>query len=333
MDRRRGALPSAASFRISARMSIVTETVLFVFGLVGLGYLAGLAGYLKPQVGESLAEFAVGVALPLLLFNTMSSADFRGAVPWKLWAAYFTAVVFAWTAGHLITTRFFGRDAQAGVVGGVSSAFSNLLLLGIPFMQGVFGKAGVETLSLVIAVHLPSMLMASIVLFQLFGRDGTLHPMQALKVFARKMAGNPLIVGVLTGLAFRLAGLDLPQFAERIVVSLAGIAGPLALFAMGLGLRRHGISGSVAPALALSLVKLVLMPAVALGASLALRLPPEVVRVVVCAAALPAGVNSYLIATQFGTGQALASNVMTIATAGAVLTVSGWILVLDRLLP
>lgn len=314
-------------------MSIVTETVLFVFGLVGLGYLAGLAGYLKPQVGESLAEFAVGVALPLLLFNTMAGADFHGAVPWKLWAAYFAAVIVAWTVGHLLTTRVFGRDAQAGVVGGVSSAFSNLLLLGIPFMQGVFGQPGVETLSLILAVHLPSMLMASIVLFQLFGREGALHPLAALRVFARKMAGNPLIFGVLAGVAFRLSGLELPQFAERIVVALAGLAGPLALFAMGLGLRRYGISGTVLPALALSLVKLVLMPAVALAASLALALPPDVVRVVVCAAALPAGVNSYLIATQFGTGQALASNVMTIATAGAVVSVSGWILVLNAVLP
>lgn len=314
-------------------MSIVTETVLFVFVLVGLGYLAGLAGYLKPQVGESLAEFAVGVALPLLLFNTMAGADFHGAVPWKLWTAYFAAVIVAWIAGHLVTMRLFGRDAQAGVVGGVSSAFSNLLLLGIPFMQGVFGHAGVETLSLILAVHLPTMLMASIVLFQLFGRDGTLHPAEALRVFARKMAGNPLIFGVLSGLAFRLADLELPLFADRIVVSLAGIAGPLALFAMGLGLRRYGISGTVMPALGLSLVKLILMPAVALGSSLALGLPPDVVRVVVCAAALPAGVNSYLIATQFGTGQALASNVMTIATAGAVVTVSGWILLLDAVLP
>ena len=52
-------------------MSPVVETILFVFGLVALGYLAGLTGYLKVQVGDALTEFAVGVALPLLLFRTM----------------------------------------------------------------------------------------------------------------------------------------------------------------------------------------------------------------------------------------------------------------------
>ncbi|TIU23951.1 MAG: AEC family transporter, partial [Mesorhizobium sp.] len=42
---------------------------------------------------------------------------------------------------------------------------------------------------------------------------------------------------------------------------------------------------------------------------------------------LPSGVNSYLIAVQFNTGQALASNQMTIATASAVLTTSFWLTV------
>ncbi len=60
------------------------------------------------------------------------------------------------------------------------------------------------------------------------------------------------------------------------------------------------------------------MPAVALGAALLLDLPPMTAKVAVAAAALPSGVNSYLLAVQFGTGQALASNQMTIATACAV---------------
>ncbi|TIT76533.1 MAG: AEC family transporter, partial [Mesorhizobium sp.] len=50
-------------------------------------------------------------------------------------------------------------------------------------------------------------------------------------------------------------------------------------------------------------------------------------KVAVVAAPLPSGINSYLIAVQFNTGQALASNQMTIATASAVLTTSFWLTV------
>jgi predicted permease len=96
---------------------------------------------------------------------------------------------------------------------------------------------------------------------------------------------------------------------------------------MGLGLCRFGISGNVRPALALSALKLMLMPAVALGLVWLLGLPPLSAKIAVVAAALPSGVNSYLIATQFNTGQALASNQMTIATACAVVTTAFWLTV------
>lgn len=310
-------------------MSPLLETVLFVFGLVALGYLAGATGYLKAEAGDTLSQFAVGVALPLLLFRTMLSADFQGAAPWALWATYFAAVAVAWTAGHLVITRIFGRDGQAGVVGGVSSAFSNLVLLGIPFMLGVFGQEGFEVLSLIVSVHLPTMMMASIILFQLFGprRSEPVHPLRIIGDFLRKIVQNPLIVGILAGLAWRATGVPLPSLANRFVDALADIAGPVALFAMGLGLRKFGISGNVRPALVLSGLKLLLMPAVALFFAWLFGLPPLPAKVAVAAAALPSGVNSYLIAMQFGTGQALASNQMTIATACAVVTTAFWLTV------
>ncbi|MBA3448254.1 MAG: AEC family transporter [Pseudaminobacter sp.] len=308
-------------------MSPLVETVLFVFGLVALGYLSGLTNYLSVETGDALSQFAVGVALPMLLFRTMIEADFHGAAPWSLWATYFTAVAVAWTAGHLTTTRIFGRDSQAGVVGGVGTSFSNLLLLGAPLVLGVFGQDGFEILSLIISVHLPTMLMASIILFEIFGRgqDGSVHPIHIVRDFLRKIFTNPLIVGILAGLLWRATGFALPNLPARLVDALASIAGPIALFAMGLGLRKFGLSGNIRPALTLSALKLFLMPAVALGVAWALGLPPLSAKVAVAAAALPSGVNSYLIATQFGTGQALASNQLTIATVCAVATTAFWL--------
>ena len=125
------------------------------------------------------------------------------------------------------------------------------------------------------------------------------------------------------------AGLPLPELAARLVGALADVAGPVALFAMGLGLCRFGISGNVRAALALSALKLLVMPALALALVWLFGLPPLTAKIAVIAAGLPSGVNSYLIATQFGTGQALASNQMTIATIFAVVTMSFWLVVVQ----
>lgn len=311
-------------------MAPLIETVTFVFSLIALGWAAGAARYLPASAGEGITSFAVAVALPLLLFRTMALADFAGAAPWALWGVYFAAVAAAWGMGHLLMTKIFGGARQLGVVGGVSSAFSNLLLVGIPLVQGVFGPAGFATLSLLLAVHLPLMLLASILLFQFFGAPGeTAGVRAAARQFLRKVAAHPLVVGIVAGLVWRVTGLPLPQLAGRLVDALSGVASPLALFAVGLNLSGFGIRGQLAPAFALSVTKLVVMPAAALGLALLLDLPPAVAKVAVVAAALPAGVNTYLIASQFGTGQAIASSVMTITTAAAIATVSAWLLILQ----
>lgn len=309
-------------------MSVLTETILFVFGLVAFGYLSGTVGYLKTEVGDALTSFATGIALPLLLFRTMAVAGFHGSAPWALWTTYFTAVIVAWTAGHLATTRVFGRNSQAGVVGGVATAFSNLVLLGIPFITSVYGQGGFEILSLIISVHLPVMILASMILFEVFAERGRHNSAFAVAwLFVKRMLTNPLVVGILVGLLWRIADLPLSGLLQRFVDALANIAGPIALFAMGLSLRKFGISGNVKAAFSLSLLKLFLMPSVALLMAWLLDLPPLAAQIAVAAAALPSGVNSYLIAMQLGTGQALASNQMTIATALAALTTGLWVAV------
>ena len=307
-------------------MSSIAETVLFVFSLVGLGYLAGLAGYLKAETGEGVADFAVNVAMPLVLFRAMAAADFHDGFPWGFWGVYFAAVIVTWTTGHIIVTRLFGCDPQVGVVGGVSAAFSNLVLLGIPFVLGVYGQPGFETLSLLVSIHLPTMIMASIILFEVFGkRSDPAGASALLRMFFARISRNPLIIGILAGLLWRATGEAMPALPSRIISALADIAGTIALFAMGLSLSRFGLSGNIRLALALSASKLVLMPAVAMVLAWVVGLPPLTAQVVVAAAALPSGVNSYLIATQFGTGQALASKQMTLATLLSVVTLSFWV--------
>jgi len=201
------------------------------------------------------------------------------------------------------------------------------VLLGAPFILGIFGASGFEVLSLLVSVHLPIMMMASIVLFEMFGRGSgeTVHPLRVVKSFLRRLFINPLIIGILAGLGWRFNGTPLPDLIERLVDTLADTAGPVALFAMGLSLRRFGISGNIRPALALSGLKLFLMPALVLVFVWLLGLPPLTAKVAVMVAAMPSGVNSYLIAVQFNTGQALASNQMTIATASAAVTTAFWL--------
>ncbi|AKH99809.1 putative permease [Hoeflea sp. IMCC20628] len=310
------------------------ETILVVFTLIAIGYGSAALRVLKPATGDGLSDFVFTIAVPLLLFRIIATASFDHGAPWALWAAYFTSVLVTWIFAHFIIRTGFGRDARSAVVAGVTAGFSNLVLLGIPFMTGVYGEEGLAILSQLVSVHMPVMMGASVILFEwALKRDGasteTKSVLTLVTGFLRQLFSNPLIIGIVGGFLVRLSGLDIPVVADRVIASLGSVAGPLALFAMGVSLQGYGIRGQVPQAVSLVVLKLMLMPAVALGMALLLGLPELQAKVVVAAASLPAGVNCWLIANRLGTGQRLASTSMTLGTAAAAATTGIWLMIAE----
>ncbi|MEO0497355.1 MAG: AEC family transporter, partial [Pseudomonadota bacterium] len=151
--------------------------------------------------------------------------------------------------------------------------------------------------------------------------------------FISNLFSNPIVVGILAGWAWRLTGWPLPELADKLTAQLASVAGPVALFAIGLALIQFGFRSNFRQALATASVKLFFMPTIVLGVGLLVGLPPLALQVAVASAALPSGANPYLIATHFGTGQGLASNAMTIGTAISAASVLFWLLVVQTIAP
>lgn len=318
-------------------MPAFTETIIVVFTLIALGYAASAIKLLKPATGDGMADFVFTVALPLLLFRTIAHSDFEHGLPFLVWTAYFAAVFVTWTAGHLLTRKFFGRDVRGGVVAGVTASFSNLVLIGLPFLSGIYGEPGLAVLSQIVSIHLPIMMAASILAFD-YGmrRDGLLDRPSDMLALARRFCSqlltNPLIIGILCGLLVRMTGLTVPRIADEVIVKLSAVAGPLALFSLGMSLHGYGIRGQIPASALLVALKLVFMPAVALVAAVLLGLPEIAAKVTVVAASLPAGANTWLIATRFGTGQRLASTSLTLGTACAAVTSGVWLAIAEAVI-
>ncbi|MEF3007359.1 AEC family transporter, partial [Pseudomonas aeruginosa] len=67
-----------------------------------------------------------------------------------------------------------------------------------------------------------------------------------------------------------------------------------------------------------SVLKLLVMPAVAWGVALAFALPPEQVLIVVTLAALPTAQNVFNFAQRYGVGEILSRDVVFISTLGCL---------------
>jgi len=317
-------------------VSDIAVIILSIFGLIGVGYGVAKTGLLRDSVGGALAEFVFTLAIPVLLFRTLMNADFHGVAPWSLWITYFSGVAATWSLSHWLIRRLFGRDARSGVVAGISASFSNTVLIGIPLVQTVGGDRGMVALLIILSIHLPVMMLASIVANEWAMRadgivSGELKPRELLARFASTLAKNPIVIGILAGVLWRLTGLGLGPVLSRIVDSLAQTAGPMALFVAGMGLARYGIARNIPQALMITTLKLMAMPAVVLAAGLLLSLPAPYLAAAVITAACPTGVNAYLLAVRFGTGQAISSNAMTLSTGIGAISTGLWLALLHAL--
>lgn len=309
-------------------MSDVALNVLPVFALILLGWVLVRAGYLREELGEGLGEFVFRVAVPVLLFRTIAEADFAGGAPWRIWVAYFAGVAVTWAIAHLVATLGFGRDRRIGVLAGVSAAFANTVFIGLPLVSRVVGEDGLVAISVLLSVHLPTMMIAGTVLMERAERkEGVREPQslsELLLGIVRNLVRNPLVIGLFAGALFHTGGVPLVGPVKVMVDQVAGMAAPAALMSIGMALVRYKVAGNARIALAMTALKLLLLPGCVYVACRLLGLTPEWTAAMVLTASVPTGVNAWLLANHFGVGHALASSTITMTTALGVFTVSFW---------
>jgi malonate transporter len=306
----------------------VAFNVLPIFALILIGWLLVRTRYLRAELGDGLGEFVFRVAVPVLLFRTIAEAKFGGDSPMQIWIAYFAGVAITWTAAHLVATLVFGRDRRIGVLAGVSSAFANTVFIGLPLVSRIVGEEGIVAVSVLLSVHLPVMMIAgSLLMERAERREGAREPQKVTALLvgiAKSLVANPLVVGLVAGALFHVGGVPLGGPAKVVIDQIAGVAAPAALISIGMALDKYKVGGNARIALAMTALKLVLLPGSVYVICRLLGLSPEWTAAMVLTSSVPTGINAWLLANHFGVGHALASSTITMTTAIGVFTVSFW---------
>jgi predicted permease len=308
-------------------MTNVLAIVLPIFGLIALGYGAAKAKLISERAGDGLADYVFALAVPALIFRTLSESKAPLTdSPWGYWASYFAAAAIVWAIGMIVARRVFSRDAREAVVHGFCSAQSNTVFLGIPLILQAYGDAGAVPLFLLLAVHLPLMMgTASLLIESADVRDDGFR----FGPFIKMLATHPILLALFAGVLAQLFGVRAPQAIKPILDGLAVSASPVALVAMGLALSRYGFSSDPKAAFVSAVLKLVFHPLlVFVFASYVFTLEPVFTGVATLFAALPSGINGYMLAVRYRAGERFSSNAIATSTLLSVITVSVWLIVL-----
>jgi len=292
-----------------------------IFGLIALGLIVRRLDILDDQMGESLSKFVFTLAVPALLFSTLSRSEMPEVQPWSYWGAYFAGVAAVWLIAGLVSRKLFGDSRAGAVVAGFTAGQANLVLVGVPLILSAYGEAAAAPLFLLIGIHLPITMTVATLLLE--GREASL-----VKIL-RKLARHPIILAIIAGWGVRIGGLDFPGPIWTMLEMLGSAAVPGALIATGVALHRYGLAaGWKMPAL-IAVLKLIVHPAIVyLLAFHVLDIPPLWGATAVLLAACPTGINAYLLAQNYREGVALASGSVFLTTVLALATSVFWLAVL-----
>ncbi len=303
-------------------MSTLLGTIVPVFGIILVGFLAARAK-LVPEGGvKGLVHFVFNFAIPVLLFRSLAHVQLPEHVPWGFVVSFYGGSFTCFGLGMVLGRTVYHRELDEQVIFGMSAGYTNLVLLGIPILLAAEGPAATLPIFLLIAFHSPTLMPLSTGLIQ-WARGGEVSAGRQIRAALRNWVENPIIMGLLLGLVVNLAGLPIPKSVDRMTELLGSAAIPCALFATGGSLAGYPLNGDLGPALLLGAVKVVLHPLLVWTLAVpVLGLSGLWVKVAVGMAAMPTGVNTYIVAARYEAAPGLAARTVLLSTLLSVGTLS-----------
>lgn len=255
-----------------------------------------------------------------MLLRTLAGAELPPEPEWSLILAYFSGAGMVFALGLALARVAFRRRGAEPAIFGISGAFSNTIILGIPLVLQAYGEAAAVPLSLIVAFH-SALLFTATTIGAEVGIGGMVSGAGLARNILKGLASNPILWGIGGGIALNLLDLRLPTLVDRMAEILGAAALPAALFALGANLATFRLAGSVREALVLSGLKILLQPGLVwLLGSHVFALRPLSLTVAVTVAALPTGINAYLFAARYGAAVPASTSTILISTLISVVT-------------
>lgn len=295
-----------------------------IFFTMLLGLFFRRIGLMDEGFVKKMNQFVFVASLPALLFEDLSAVDFVEAWDTRFVLFCFFATLLSIGLTVLLSFLLKDRSAQGEFV--QASYRSSAAILGIAFIQNIYGDAGMAPLMIVGTVPLYNV-MAVVVLSFMKPDRGKLDRKLLLKTL-KGIVTNPILLGIAAGLAWSALRLPVPVILEKTVHNVAVLATPLGLMAMGGSLEFKKALGQIRPAVAASLIKLVGLAALFLPIAVSMGFTQEKLVAILVMLGSATTVSCFVMAKNMGHEGTLTSSAVMLTTLGSAFTLTGWLFLL-----
>ena len=311
-------------------MSQIYTNLAPAFLLILLGYLTTKTRYFKVEWSDGMTSFVHHIAVPALLFTVISRFSFYELLHPLMVLAFYSGVVLNFFLIITLLVIFFRKDQERASILTFSGGFGNTVLLGIPLAISVFGVEGSLPIYLIIAFHTPLLSLAQALLVGIFKKNNGSE--SRLQSILKELGRNPIILAVVFGVICNTLDLRLNEQVYLFLDKIAAVASTTALFAIGSSLCRFSLKESFLAVTALSVIKLLVFPALVAFLSLVVfSVPIELAKINIFMAALPTGITAYIMAHYYGKEQAISSGTILVTTFVSAFTIGAILTLFDSL--
>ncbi len=296
-----------------------------VFLVMVLGYTLKNFHVVDEPFVKTLNSFNYKITLPVLLFRDIAESDFYSAWDTKYVLYCFlvtlSCIVVIWCLAGL----FYKNKAQLGEF--IQSSYrSSAAVLGIAFIQNIYGTSGMAPLMIIGTVPLYN--IAAVLILSFTGPDSHGLTKTSLKSSVKGILTNPIIIGIVLGMLVSACKISFPAIITKTIGNVSVLATPLALIGLGAGFEGRKALKQLTPTAFASFIKLVALPCLFLPLAVFMGFSGEKLVAILIMLGSPTTVSCYIMAKNMGHEGTLTSSIVVTTTFLSSITLTAFLFVL-----
>ncbi|WP_414469909.1 AEC family transporter [Methanobacterium sp. ACI-7] len=267
------------------------ETIIPIIIMIAIGYFLKRLKILKPDDANLLNKIVINIAIPALIFIALYDIDISilpviAPIPLICIAVGILSGLVAYIFAKI---KKYPQKTTWSIM--LTSSMFNSGFLGYPFVLGVFGDDG-----LVRAVFYD---LGSMMLFILFGVILLLIYGGKYTTILKRALIFPPLWAVALAIILNYINFEIGPLILNTLDYLSGAAIPLIMISLGLSLEFRGIKENVHAVFSVSIIKLIIAPAIASVIVLLLGIGGLERQVTIIEAAMPSAMLSLVLAITY----------------------------------
>lgn len=290
-----------------------------------IGYILRQLKVVDEPFVKTLNSFNYKITLPVLLFKDIADSDF-----YSVWDTRYVLYCFLVTLTSIVVIWilagiFYPNKNQLGEF--VQASYrSSAAVLGIAFIQNIYGNAGMAPLMIIGTVPLYN--VAAVLILSFTGPGSHSLDKASLKKSVYGILTNPIIIGILLGMAASALRIRFPFIVTKTISNISVLATPLALLGLGAGFEGRKALKQIPPTVVISALKLCVLPAVFLPLAIHMGFTQEKLVAILIMLGSPTTVSCYIMAKNMGHEGVLTSSVVVATTFFSSVTLTLWLFLL-----